>query len=299
MKGNFHVRFLEEPTTVTWSCLLDEVISIEVHENSSKETVAQALERAKEKVGDCEMVCADDGPDLRGGIAAFCEKHKVGRSFDIVHKAATYLKKILENTAQWDSFTTQAAKAKRKMQQSKASYLAPPNQRTKSRFMNIEILVNWGIDALMIMETSNHKDRLLLLEYCPWLTDLKEFIYILKQLVLVTQTVRQYIREHNLYRGVATDLEKLLLELPIEMEASQYAGILLDFVKEEASRVPEGRVWIGSSELIESLFGKVKHLEQDQCKGGFTSLILGAAACIGRIDSNTIGKALQTIKQGM
>ena len=47
---------------------------------------------------------------------------------------------------------------------------------------------------------------------------------------------------------------------------------------------------------IESLFGKVKHLEQDQSKGGFTSLILGAAACVGKTDLQIIAKALQTIK---
>ena len=55
-----------------------EVISVEVQENSNAEVVCKALERAKEKVGNVEMVCADDGPDLRGGIESFCKKHGVG-----------------------------------------------------------------------------------------------------------------------------------------------------------------------------------------------------------------------------
>ncbi len=113
------------------------VISIEVHKSSKAEIMDEALERAQKKVGTIEMVCADDGPDLRGGIERFCERNKAGRSFDIAHKAATYLKKILNNQEQWKNFTTAAAESKKKMQQSKTAHLAPPNQRTKSRFLNL------------------------------------------------------------------------------------------------------------------------------------------------------------------
>jgi hypothetical protein len=45
---------------------------------------------------------------------------------------------------------------------------------------------------------------------------------------------------------------------------------------------------VGSSEVIESLFGKLKSLEQDQSKEGFTSLILGDAACVGKADADIV-----------
>lgn len=201
-----------------------EPISIEVHEESGSETVLQALERARKKVGGVLMVCADDGPDLRGGIERFCEKHEVGRTFDIVHKAATYLKKLLADLDPWINFNTKAAESKKKMQQSKAAHFAPPNQRTKSRFMNIEILVNWGTDALKIAETIGHKDRELLLEYCPWILQLRVFIEFMQQLGLVTQVTRQYIRENGLHSNAPQELDTLLEALPINMEAAQYAG---------------------------------------------------------------------------
>ena len=273
------------------------MISIEIHEEGNAEVVSKALERAREKVGNVKIVCADDGPDLRGGIEIFCEKYKVGRTFDIVHKAATYLKKILNDLDLWENFTKAAAESKKKMQQSKAAHLAPPNQRTKSRFMNIEILVNWATDAIKVLETSNHTDRNLLLTYCPWLPEIKVFIESLKQLVLVTQTTRNYIREKGYHFKAAEELEALLEVLPLDCcQATQYAGQLIDFVAESSSPVPWSEVWLGSTEILESLFGKVKHLEQDQSKGGFTSLILGAAACVGKVDVDTIANAMQMIK---
>lgn len=40
----------------------------------------------------------------------------------------------------------------------------------------------------------------------------------------------------------------------------------MDLFGEQAKIVPADQVWIGSSEIIELLFGKLKCLEQDQSK---------------------------------
>lgn len=80
----------------------------------------------------------------------------------------------------------------------------------------------------------------------------------------------------------------VLRPLGFDLEACEYAGKLIDFVHKQSEIVPIGQVWIGSSEVIESLFGKLKCLEHDQSKGGFTSLVLGVAACVGKLDTNVV-----------
>ena len=47
----------------------------------------------------------------------------------------------------------------------------------------------------------------------------------------------------------------------------------------------------GPSWIIELLFGKLKSLEKDQSKGGFTSLILDAARCVGKVDDEIVSAA--------
>jgi hypothetical protein len=133
-----------------------EMLVMELHDTSNARSVCKALEEAQRKVGKAAMVCADDGSDLRGGIVLFCEKYGAGRVFDITHKIGTFLKKILGDDPEWQSFSSAAGEAKRKMQQTRAAHLVPPNQRTKSRFLNIEILVRWGIDILAALEIANH-----------------------------------------------------------------------------------------------------------------------------------------------
>ena len=135
-----------------------EMLAMEFHDRSDATIVCKALERAQERVGAVVMTCADDGTDLRKGVALFCKKHHAGRIFDVVHKIGTFLKKLLEKDSEWKAFTSAAGEAKKKMQQTQAAHLVPPNQRTKSRFLNIEILVRWGIDVSVALEDPKHPD---------------------------------------------------------------------------------------------------------------------------------------------
>jgi hypothetical protein len=277
-----------------------EVLLIEMHDNTDKNVICRSLEKAQEKVGKVVMICADDGPDLRSGIKLFCKKHKVGRIFDTIHKIGTFLKKTLEKDPKWQAFVSAAAEAKKKMQQTSAAHLAPPSQRTKSRFLNIEILTRWAVDALIALEDPQHSDRELLEKYCGWLFDYKELIECLKQLDLISKHVRKHIRENGLSLTTGQQVEVLLQEamrsMPFNLNACQYAGRLIDFFREHAKIVPRNQIWIGSSEIIESLFGKLKCLERNHHKGGFTSLVLGMAACVGSLDHSVVHEAIVMTK---
>ena len=277
-----------------------EVLLIAIHENPTKDVICQSLEKAQEKVGKVIMVCADDGPDLRSGVKLFCEKHGAGRVYDTIHKIGTFLKGLLEKDPKWQAFTKAVAEAKKKMQQTSAAHLMPPNQRSKSRFLNIDILIQWGVDALSILAGAEHSDKELLKQYCGWLLDYKELIECLRQLDLINKHVRQHIREYGLSsrtgEHVEALLEKAIKSASLNVSACQYAGKLMDFFQEHSKIVPPNQVWIGSSEIIESLFGKFKDFEKNQHKGGFTSLVLGMAACTGFLDHSIVNKAILETK---
>jgi hypothetical protein len=185
------------------------------------------------------------------------------------------------------------------MQQTQAAHLAPPNQRTKSRFLNIEILVRWGIDIIIALESSKHPDKALLEKYCGWMRQHKKLLERLKQMAFISQKARQHIRECGICTTTGDQID-MLLEDALELsdfneQACEYAGMLIDFFREQSKVVPVGQTWVGSSEIIESLFGKLKNLEHDQSKGGFTSLVLGAAACVGKIDADIVSAAMRQV----
>ncbi len=52
---------------------------------------------------------------------------------------------------------------------------------------------------------------------------------------------------------------------------------------------------LGSSEVIESILGKLKYLEKDQAKSGFTSLLLSIGAIVSSTASDIILTALESV----
>ena len=60
----------------------------------------------------------------------------------------------------------------------------------------------------------------------------------------------------------------------------------------QQEKVREDETLLGSSEIIESVIGKYKRLQNDQVKGGFTGMILGLAAAVSDFDMDTIGAAI-------
>lgn len=70
----------------------------------------------------------------------------------------------------------------------------------------------------------------------------------------------------------------------------------IDFVKKEAVKANAGERLLGSSEIIESLFGKQKNIEKEQSRSGFTGLLLALPALVSETSEAIIKKALASTK---
>ena len=70
---------------------------------------------------------------------------------------------------------------------------------------------------------------------------------------------------------------------------------LVDFVTTESLKAKPNERLLGSSEIIESVLGKTKRLEQDQSKSGFTGLILATAAIVSHTTQEVVAKAMETV----
>ena len=68
------------------------------------------------------------------------------------------------------------------------------------------------------------------------------------------------------------------------------------FVAEQSQAARSDERPLGSTECLESLIGKGKRLEGQQCRNGFTKMILGMAACVVKPTHHAIQSALEAIK---
>jgi hypothetical protein len=268
---------------------------------SNGEVVFQQLEETIDKTGLPREILGDQGPDLKAGIEKFCHQHPQTCSiYDIKHKSAALLKHTLQHDAHWQAFTQQAAQSKSQIQQTALAFLAPPNQRTKARYMNLEILVRWGQRALGVLDRlerrTEHRDSHERLKAkLGWLRQFRDHLKDWEALLDVAITTECFVRKHGIWQGCEEELSKRLDHCAVSPKVLQLREQLLAFVKKESLKAKPEEHLLGSSEIIESVLGKLKRLEQNQAKSGFTALVLSVAAVVSETTREVVQKAMETV----
>jgi hypothetical protein len=267
-------------------------------ETSTGEVVWKQLEKIAAKTGVPRAIVHDHGSDIKSGVAQFCDKHKGCVSlYDIKHKTACLIKAELTQDDDWQAFIKQAAQTKKQLQQTALSYLKPPNQRSKARYMNIEILIRWGIETLTILDSGKEfsEAEQQQLPKLGWLKNYQGKFQEWDEVMQVANLTEQSVRQEGVTREGYQTLERQFQEQQPELKyapAIKLKSNLIDFVKTQGEVCKENERLLGSSEIIESVFGKQKYLEQDYAKEGFTSLILGIGAFVGTLTVDDVKEAL-------
>ena len=275
-----------------------EPIELEPVTVSDKHEVYRQLEANVAKTGLPRAIIDDQGGDLAGGVQLFCQAHpETIEIYDASHKAACLLKARLERDEQWKAFAAKAGQTKCTAQQTEWAFLIPPIQRIKARYMNLELLIAWAVNTLAILdnpgpEVLKHGTRERLEEKLGWLRQFREPLKDWSEMEQTIDLVLHFVRTQGLYREAAKDLGKQLRKLRVGAVAAQLRDDLAQFVARQTKPLKAGERLPGTSEVIESAFGKFKTVERDQAKGGFTGLLLGFAACVAERTQEVVQEAL-------
>jgi hypothetical protein len=279
-----------------------EVIDLVPVESSDKQIVYRQLCAAAKKTGVPRVILHDNGGDLAGGVALFEKKEpSTDGIYDITHKAACLLKARLENDPTWKAFSSQVGQTKFQTQQTELSFLMPPSQRSKARFMNLGELIRWACETSAIVQDPpavvlEHVTRERLEEKFGWLRDYEEPLRVWSQMQQVIDIVNDFVRCNGHYPGSALELRRKLKPLTLAAPAQSLRTELVAFVRHESRKAKEGERLPGSTEIIESTFGKQKEIEGHQSKGGFTGLLLALPALLGAITADAVKAALEFAK---
>jgi len=271
---------------------------------SNGQVVCEQLEATVQKTGVPREILSDHGTDLHAGIERFRENHPQTISvYDIKHKTAAVLKHALERDQYWQDFTQRANQAGRQMQQTPLAALMPPSQKSKARYLNVHELVTWGQAALAFVDQPTlHQEHGLdglapeqIQTKLGWLTEFRPHLEEWGGLFEIVSVAESLIRHHGIRAGTQQELKIQLRGLAQTPRTRQVRQELLDFVAQEEAKARPNERLLGSSEIIESVLGKQKRLEQNQSKSGFTGLILGMCAMVADTTREVIQKALETV----
>jgi hypothetical protein len=268
---------------------------------SNGERLLQQFEVSAAKTGIPRQIVADHGSDLKAGIEQFCQRHpETSFIYDIKHKTASVLKHELASDETWQRFTRLAAQSKRQTQQSVLACLAPPNQRSKARYMNIDVLVDWGDHLLQVLDHPKrlgdlHIDLEQLKAQLGWIGDFRAPLQEWRELLQVIEVTETLVRTQGLYRGVHRELKTRLAAVAHHPRSRRVRARLVAFLATESLQAKSNERLLGSSEVVESVLGKFKHVEGDQAKSGFTALVLSLAAMVSTTTMDVVQQALSTV----
>lgn len=278
-----------------------ELIALLPVEKSTKEVVYRQLEENVEKTGVPRAIVGDHGSDLKAGVEKFCQEHpETTFIYDIKHKTATVLKHEFARDETWLEFTRLAARTKRQVQQTSLAHLAPPNQRTKARYMNVDVLVNWGLEVLDFLNRQQGKETTKcnseqVQEKLGWVARFREPLKEWGEMLQLTTTTESFVRRRGLYGNAHLELAERLQDIAHTDRAREMRTELINFVAQESAQAHSGERLLGSSEVIESVLGKLKYLERDQARSGFTGLLLSIGAIVSSATSEVILTALESV----
>jgi hypothetical protein len=278
-----------------------EPIAIVPMKKSHGEAVCEQLEASSQKTGIPREILGDRGPDLKAGVKQYCRQHPETCSiYDVKHQTAVVLKQELTRDVIWRVFTRLANETKKRVQQTNLAYLAPPTQKAKARYMNLGRLLRWGQRVLAFLRRnsrggSERVDQEYLEDKLGWVKAYRPHLRRWRELLQLVETTESFVRERGFYRQCPRDLKRILTPLVRTKRGASVCQRMLAYAKEESKKAKPRERLPGSSEVIESVFGRWKRLEGQQAHSGFTGLLLSIGAMVAPTTAETVEQALKTV----
>lgn len=286
------------------------VLSVKVLTRCTAQTVHQHLTEVRKRVGTPVQIVSDHGSDVWGGIRLFRAKHKaVIEIYDITHGLAILLKRYLDPDARWDGFVKACQRTRQQLQQTAGSFLQPPAWRQKARYLNLEGHLAWANDMLLLcakadatlaeqLGCSPEQSKKWLKEKLGWLREYQEDVRQWSFFQKVVKCAEEEIKHNGLRRSSGHRIRQALEKhKPMSERERRFLRDALKLVHSEGSKVPARQCYVGSTDVLESLFGKYKELaEHGPCRE-ITANVLMIPLFATALTATLLRQALESVRE--
>lgn len=290
-------RLSELPSPARPLCLADlHLLALIPVEHSTGKIVQQQLAETARRTGIPRQIISDHGSDVKSGSELFAAEHpETAVVYDAAHHGACVLKRRFEHDARWTDFLARLGQTKSRIQQTPDAYLMSPALRPKARYMNLASLLRWCRKILILLERGTAGDSAAERARARygWL---EEFRAVIGEWSRWEATVRHsvtFVRNQGLSRDGEIDLKIYFQSRPSAERHRQLEVELCRFVRSQSVQAKPGERLVGSTEVIESVFGKWKNLERQESRSGITTLVLSLGSLLGQWTTERIQIALE------
>ena len=265
-----------------------EPILVKSSERWTRHDISKELNIIKEKLGTVIYAVTDGGSALKSGL----RDAGIDWVYDITHASAIFLDRIYRNNEDFKAFTYNAGQMRFKLCCSKNAHLIPPNQRSKSRFLNIDILSNWATKALTAYDTNkiSSEERMQL----KWVKEIEPFILEMNLLISKVQEISIILKNEGLSKKIMKKCIACLKECK-KGKLLQFKKLMIEYLKENTKYITKYKEkLLCCSDVIESTFGKYKNELSKNPMCGITDLVLIIPAFTANLTAEWINEAIDS-----
>ena len=125
------------------------VLELAVLSSCTGEVIAQTLNRLTEQIGPPLQIVSDQGSEVRKGVTLYQQQYpSVIWTYDVTHPMALLLEKELAQDERYQAFCRQCTLTRHQTKQTALYFLAPPAQRPKARYLNVDEQIRWAQQLL-------------------------------------------------------------------------------------------------------------------------------------------------------
>jgi hypothetical protein len=282
------------------------VLYLEVMARSTGESLHQRLQALVKRIGTPQQIVSDHGSDLAKGIRLLRRDYpSVVDTYDVSHKLACLLKAELAVDSRWQAFLTACARARPRLQQTAGSFLMPPEVRVKARYMSLDRQVRWGCNRLATLEQpvdprlagrlglTEAETRAWVEERLGWLRDFRADLELYAAMHCVIRRVQTLVKRWGLRQDSRERWAALLSAgLPKHPRLQRLLAEVEEYMAAEGAKLPDAKGYLGSSDVIESLFGKHKLFTGQSTRRGLGPNVLLLPLLTVEWNAALVGEAL-------
>jgi len=263
-------------------------ILVKSKERWTGDDIAHELEEVKLILGNVIYAVTDSCSCLKSGL----RKANINHVYDITHAVAIILEKLYKKDTTFKEYATMAAQMRLKLCCSKNAHLIPPNQRSKARFLNIDTVSKWGIQALHALGrneiTQDERSQL------EWVKDKEQFILEMDKLMSIIEEISILLKHNGLSKKTKRQCITILKRCK-KGKLKQFKQYMLDYLEENIKQISRrSEKILCCSDIVETTFGKYKNELAKNPMSGITDLVLIIPAFTSMLSAYEVNKAIDT-----
>ena len=267
-----------------------EPITVKSKERWTGQDIANELKIVKEKLGTIIYAVTDGGISLKYGL----KDVDIKQVYDITHAIAICLQRLYEKDENFKDYAHKAGQMRFKLCCSRHAHLIPPNQRSKSRFLNIDTISKWGMKVLHALQNNeiSPEDRAQL----EWVKEKESFIIEMDLIMSTVQEISIILKNKGLSKQTKSRCSSLLRNCK-KGKLKIFKEYMINYLSEYTKQISHRKeILLCCSDIIESTFGRYKNELSKNPMSGITDLVLIIPALTSSLSGEVVRAAIDNCK---